>query len=132
MLSLVKNTLKNAALGFAVGVAASLVLPLIATGIGIPGAVGHLANPLWLGSFVAVLNAGTSLIQPALDFVFGKQETPPEQKTEREIHLNLALQLAPKSPGLQPAQETAAAPSTACTTRSLAQAAAQPAVFFRQ
>lgn len=62
-----KNFVKLSLVGFAVGVALSYVLPGIAGALGIPEAVGPMANPLWSGSFFASINGLSALILPAFE-----------------------------------------------------------------
>ena len=118
---LVKNILKNAALGFAAGAIAAFLLPPIAAMLDIPTAVGHLANPWWLGSFCGVLNAGTSLVQPALDYLFGDNAAPAKEEPKRETKINFTVQVA-QAPQKQPeqAQTIVLAPSSVCNAESVA------------
>lgn len=117
MFDLGKTILKNAALGFVVGAVAAFALPGVADMVGVPDAVGRMSNPLWLGSFMAVLNGATSLFQPLTDYLFG----PPGQaekgkSTGKETHVHLAVQIQQDVPHKQPETEK---PSPSCCAKSV-------------
>ena len=79
-----KNIIKAGLLFAAVGATLALIAPVIGMALGIVGgattygaaasALGHTANPLWLGSFFGAFGAIDTGMRPVFDKIFGESK----------------------------------------------------------
>ena len=86
MNQLLKDTLKSAIIGIAIGVALSFILPGFGNMINMPGAVGDMSSPLWMSGFMGIFNGVATLITGAFDNVFSTKpaETNDTQKNAQK------------------------------------------------
>lgn len=82
---MMKDILKAGATLFVVGALLAVAAPLLGAAVGLAPSVsaaatalGHTANPLWMGAFFGAFGAIDAGVRPLLSGLFGGQENAPQ------------------------------------------------------